>query len=257
MRLSQFLLAAVDRLPAGVRYVLWRALLQELLQRVPVWVLGLRQAAGVEVLEDQVDGLLRVLLVRADDARGSTLDPADRVLAGLRATAVQHAAALVRDHAAPLVERHAGQRHPAVPDRAEDEPARDLLRLLGGLWPKRAVLAAVQLVADDADRLYLAVTDDFHRGDQETEHDATVAPHRRLGGVLAEYLDVLARGDVALALDRRGAQRVELAVLGVDEHVGAGHLAQLQQLGVGEGGLGRAAAAEHHDLLDVRLAQGL
>ena len=60
---------------------------------------------------------------------------------------------------------------------------------------------------------------------------------------------------VALAASlssQRAAERVELGVARVDEHVGVGHLAELEQLGVGERRLGRAAPAEHDDLPDAR-----
>jgi hypothetical protein len=58
-----------------------------------------------------------------------------------------------------------------------------------------------------------------------------------------------------LALDERLGERVELGVAGVDEDVGVRHFAQLEQLGIGEGGLRRAAAAHDDDLLDVRLRE--
>ena len=64
-------------------------------------------------------------------------------------------------------------------------------------------------------------------------------------------------GDLALALDRARAVGVELHVLGVDDHVGVGQLAQLAQLGVGERGLGGPAAADDHDLLDRALGHHL
>ena len=43
----------------------------------------------------------------------------------------------------------------------------------------------------------------------------------------------------------------------VDDDVGLGHLAELAHLGVGEGGLGGPAAAEHDDLLDPALGERL
>ena len=39
-----------------------------------------------------------------------------------------------------------------------------------------------------------------------------------------------------------------LELVRVDDHVGVGQLAELEQLGVGEGGLGRSAAADDDDL---------
>ena len=44
---------------------------------------------------------------------------------------------------------------------------------------------------------------------------------------------------------------------GVDDDVGLGHLAELADLGVGECRLRGSAAAEHDDLLDAALGQGL
>ena len=54
---------------------------------------------------------------------------------------------------------------------------------------------------------------------------------------------------------QRAAVLVQLDVARVDDHVGVGHLAQLAQLRVGEGGLGGPAAAEHDDLLDAAVGE--
>ena len=58
-------------------------------------------------------------------------------------------------------------------------------------------------------------------------------------------------------LEGGAAQRVELDLLGDGAHIGVGELAQLSDLGVGEGRLGGAAPAQQIDLLDPALAQGL
>jgi hypothetical protein len=69
-------------------------------------------------------------------------------------------------------------------------------------------------------------------------------------------LHVLAlRGAGGVALQPGAAERVHLGVAGVDDDVGVGHLAQLEQLRVREGGLRRTAPAEHHDLPDGALGE--
>src|SRR5271154_2559324 len=86
--LAERALVAVDRGPAVVGDELGLALMQQLLDRTGVGGVGLGQALSVGggVGEDRVDGLLGVLLVRADHAGGAALDPADGVLAGQRRT---------------------------------------------------------------------------------------------------------------------------------------------------------------------------
>src|SRR5205814_4810375 len=83
------------------------------------------EAAGCGVLEEEPDGLGRVLLVRADHAGRAALDPAGAV------DAVPDATALVRDRAAAVVEGDAGQFDTAVADAAEDEAAGKRLRHVG------------------------------------------------------------------------------------------------------------------------------
>ena len=82
-------LVAVDRLPAGVGDELGLALGAAAPRRRGIRRRALARAGGApapllgrEVGEHRVDGLLRVLLVGADHARGAALDPADHVLAG-------------------------------------------------------------------------------------------------------------------------------------------------------------------------------
>ena len=70
------------------------------------------------------------------------------------------------------------------------------------------------------------------------------------------------RSDAHVALCGRAHVRVRgrerpLQLLGVDDYVGVGQLAELEQLRIGEGGLGGAAAADDDDLLDLALAQRL
>src|SRR6185312_9608866 len=86
-----------------------------------LWCVAGRRVAvgGCEIGEDRIDGLLRVLLVGADHPGGTSLDPADDVLAwqGLTRLGVGDAARGVGDHAGALVERDARQRDAAIADR--------------------------------------------------------------------------------------------------------------------------------------------
>ncbi len=104
----------------------------------------------------------------------------------------------------------------------------------------------------------LSVAEDLERRGEEAQHDAAALALGLAARVAGQDVDVLARGAArGVALEPGAAELVELDVAGVDVDVRVGHLAQLQQLGVGEGGLGRAAPAEHDDLADVALGQDL
>ena len=94
-----------------------------------------------------------VLLVRPDHPGGAALDPADRVVAGdlLAALGIDDPAGLVRDQAAPGVERDPVEPGALVADRAQHQPALDLLALAGVAGADRARLVAVELVAADDD----------------------------------------------------------------------------------------------------------
>src|SRR5688500_7394524 len=72
VRLARRTLGRVDRLPACVENVLDAALDEELLEVVPR---GRRQQTCPCVLEQELDRLRGVLLVRADDATRPALDP--------------------------------------------------------------------------------------------------------------------------------------------------------------------------------------
>ena len=94
------------------------------------------------------DRLQGVGLVRADDAGGAAFDPAGRVNTGhwLRPVGVEHAACVVGDNAAAVVERHVGQRYAAIADRAEDPIDRQFLKLLGGTGTQGAGVGGIELV---------------------------------------------------------------------------------------------------------------
>src|SRR5438105_2619589 len=108
LRPAPFDLRLVQYLPVGVRHEVGLSLLQQLQH-------GLRVAGGSarqrrRVRQQEVNRFLRILLVGADHAFRTTLDPADRVFAynilpGLR---IDHTTAQVRDDAFALVERYAG-----------------------------------------------------------------------------------------------------------------------------------------------------
>src|SRR5205823_11053667 len=120
-RLAGGTLDLVDRRPAGVLDHANAAFGEELVDRPGTRVGLRRQPAGGGVLEQELHGLGRVLLVRADHPRRAALDPAGAVDAGL------HAPALVRNRPALRVEEHARQLDAVVAHAAEDEPARQRL----------------------------------------------------------------------------------------------------------------------------------
>ncbi len=73
--------------------------------------------------------------------------------------------------------------------------------------------------------------------------------------VLAQDLDLLHRAAIAALLELRSRQGIELDLLGRGGHVGAGQLAELADLGVGEGSLRRAPPAEEIHLAHAALAE--
>src|SRR4051794_29395245 len=102
-------LDGVDRLPAGVDDGLGAAMAQE--DERCVGRRRVSEPSRARVLQQQLDRLRRVLLVRTDHAARPTLDPASAVDAAQRlAVRAEDAAAAVRDRARALVEGDAGQR---------------------------------------------------------------------------------------------------------------------------------------------------
>src|SRR5262249_6278004 len=88
----------VDQLPAGIHDHLDSALGEERVHRVGARARGLREPAAAGVLEQQLDRLGRVLLVRPDHAARPALDPAGAVDAGHGdALVVECPAAVVAD----------------------------------------------------------------------------------------------------------------------------------------------------------------
>ena len=236
VRLARPRSIGVDRLPARVADVLDAAIDEQLLDRLG----GRRriaplQQSGARVLEQQLDGLGRVLLVRADHAARAALDPARAVDAGHAGDA----SILVRDRRAPRVERDSGELDAEVADAAEDDAARDRLALVRRLGAHAAVRVGDQPVADHLDRLDALVAEDRDRRDAETQPDRAPLPSGRPLRVLAQHLDVSAR--VGVVLERRLARRSSSSAAGSTMHVGVGELAELLELRRGEGCLGGAA----------------
>src|SRR5581483_10905701 len=205
-------LVLVDRLPAGVLDEVDAALAQELLERL---VRLAREHARLGVCKQPLDRLGRALLVRADDAARTALDPAGDVDAG----PADDAAAVVRDRAPALVERQARQRHAVVADRAEDEARRNQLDLVGRHGADRAALARLEPVPDDLDRLDPPLAEDLHGRDAEAEPHRLRPPRRLSRRELAQDLEVAPRR-LAPVLERRRAGRVELELGGNDACAG-------------------------------------
>ena len=131
---------------------------------------GRAQQPGRGVLEQELDRLGRVLLVRADHAARAALDPAGAVHARDRhAGVVEHAAAVVPDRRAALVERDARHRRAPVADAPQHEPARDHLALVGRHGADPPARVRDELVPHDLDRLDPAVAEDRDRGDAEAK----------------------------------------------------------------------------------------
>src|SRR5215471_622547 len=176
---------SVDGVPALVRHDLHTTFDEQAVD-------PLGRAAGqptrARILEQELDGLRRVLLVRPDDAARSALDPACAVHAGqcLATRLLEHPPTVVRDRPATFVEGHAGEFHAPVADAAEDDAARDHLELLGRLGANAPVCAGDEPVADDLDRLDLAVTVDRDGRDAEAELDRARLSGGLTSGVLAE-----------------------------------------------------------------------
>ena len=110
-----------------------------------------------EILEQQLDRLRCVLLVRADHAARAALDPARDVHAG------RDAAALVRDRAGLLVEWDTGKRDAAIADAAKDDARRHGLALAGRDSAERAGRVGFEPVPHEVDRLDPTPARDLHR----------------------------------------------------------------------------------------------
>jgi len=127
--------------------------------------------------------------------------------------------------------------------------------LVGGDRLDVAALVGLEPVADELDLLDAAVAADLDGGDAEAQNDPSRLAGGLSRGVLTEHLEIPLR--VRVAFERGLARGVELEICRVDDHVGTGELAELDQLGVRERGLGGAAARNHDDLADAGVADRL
>ena len=204
-----------------------------------------------EVLEQRGDRRGGVLLVGADDPGGTALDPARDVEAGHRgAVGVDDAAVDVGDDVAAVVERHALETDPAVADRADHELGADLVGLAGAVRRRsRRPSCARRRRCSTRSRA-------AHLDGARVEVQVDVAV-RAVEHVLRPALDDLdvARHD-PVALDERGADRLELEVVRVLEHdVDTVELGELLELLRRPGRLRGPATTEHVDVVDRRAAQ--
>src|SRR4051812_14721204 len=108
-------LVVVDRLPSAPRDERRRPLAQPRLDRLAVRSRGHVERSGTRVLENRGYGVGGALLVRADHAAGTALDPSHRVLGAQHCAVVNDdAAVVVADQAPALVERDAVERDAAI-----------------------------------------------------------------------------------------------------------------------------------------------
>ena len=213
-----------------------------------------RQRSRPQVLDEAAHGLLGVALVGAQDPGRAALDPADGVDAGKRlAVGREHPAALVGEHEVALVERHVGQRHRPVADRAQDEAALDRLHVA-----RRAAAPAASRRRPARSRCggRRSPRPCRSRGSPpgsagSAARSAAGRPAR--GGLAANSRSsstFLRAVNVPSSASHSLRHRVELDVGGVDPDVDAVEVAQLAQLGARERRLRGTAPAEHDDLLD-------
>src|SRR6185369_7461145 len=143
------------------------------------------------VLEQVVDRIRRVLLVRPDDAVRAALDPARAVEArDGNGTLAQNAAAHVRNRAGALVVGNARKPDPPVTDAPEDDPARNHLALVGGDCSHAPPPVGLESVGCDLDGFHPLVTEDPDRGEAKPQaHDLRLAA-RLTRGELAEDVHV-------------------------------------------------------------------
>src|SRR4029453_8865305 len=167
----------VDRRPAGVLDDTHAALCE---QRVDGgggrFRLRLKATCG-GVLEQELDRLGRVLLVRADYTRRAALDPAGAVDTRL------DAAALVGDRAGLIVEGPARQPDTVVAHAAKDEPAWQRLVLVR----RHGAVVRVELVADELDSLDALLAEDRHGRVEEAEDDAARLALGLAGGEVPQH----------------------------------------------------------------------
>src|SRR5262249_5274287 len=128
LRRAVRLLDCVDRLPAGVRDDLNSPVCEQLVDTAGP---PLGKTARSGVLEQELDRLRRVLLIRPDHARRAALDPPCAVEARNRlAVLAEHTPTRIRDRARTVGEGDSRKAHAAVADAPKDDPARNDLALV-------------------------------------------------------------------------------------------------------------------------------
>src|SRR5262249_24280896 len=141
-------------------------------------VLG--QAAGSCVLEEELDGLGGVLLVRPDHAARPALDPAGAVETGNRLPILaEHSPVGVRDRAGAFGERHPREADAAVADASEDDPARNDVVLVGDDGADAAAPVRLEPVVSELDSLDPLVAEDRDRRRTEAQPHVLRLPRGR------------------------------------------------------------------------------
>ena len=224
-RLAGTALGRVDRLPAGVVDVLAPCSASNSSRDSAPPCAG-RAVPARGVLEQQVDGLGRVLLVRADHAARAALDPAGDV----GALGADHPAAVVRD-------RPAAARRRARPAAPRPCSRRCAGRSPAGITSSSPVGRATIRPSSSTSSLRTTSTASTRSPPRiatgETRKRRTIRGRLPAGGRAANSSE-RARSSSERARDPgRGprARGVERQVARVHDHVGARELAELLQLG--------------------------
>ena len=212
-------LVGVEAFPALVVDDLDAAILSRVEQLVGVGGRR-RQASGDGVLDQEFDGVLGALLVRADDARRTALDPARDVDAG---APVRPSADRSRDRrrcGSSRPARRTGRRGSACRDSRSSgtrAPPRSAPRRPVGR-ARRSSVSSLRTTRTPVTRSEPTISTGER---QEAQHDALGLARRRGVGVVGDDLDVAPRGQVGeVGVQERDAVRVQLRVLEVDEDVG-------------------------------------
>src|SRR5262249_55945972 len=258
VRLSPPLLDGIDQLPPCVGHDIDPALSQELVERV---LAPGRKPLRKRVLEEGVDRLGRVLLVRPDAPRRVALAPSGAVETRTqRAAGIEHAAALVGDRSGARVERRARNACPEIADAPEDDATGNHLALVGRYSANTALVVRLEAVPDGLDGFDAGGAEDRGGRNAEAEPDDTRLPRKLAPGELAQDLHV-ALDDVGAPLELRGARPFELELGAVDEDVRTGELAELLQFGRRPRRLHRPTPPQDEDLPDTgaddRLDRGI
>ncbi len=177
------------------------------------------------------------------DAGRAALEPARHVLAGQHRALVHHAALDVGHHAAPLVERQAGDRPGLVADRPHHQL--HVQRLGHGL--ATGALAAQHQTRDAVG------AQQFHRAGPEAQVDAARPALRRATDPARHHLDV--RADPPRGRRLLAGVGVQIQVDVLDQDVRVGQVAEFAQFDRCELGLRGTAPRDQVDVGDRAGAQ--